>query len=86
MTPIKRNINYQFKDSWLRMQIRWSDHRLLLWVGYEVDRSDDKGRQKWDGRRCRQNSTHGPQKIHAAVINKELDNLEAKVGEVFLHF
>ena len=68
------------------MQIRWADHRLLLWVGYEVDRSDDKGRPKWDGRRCRQNSTHGSQKLPATTINKALDNLEAKVGEVFYMF
>lgn len=84
MTPIKRNISYQFKDRWLRMQVRWNARRVLLWVGFEVDRQDAKGRLKWDGQRCRLNTAHGPSKIPAAVINKELDRLESLVNDYFM--
>ncbi len=65
------------------MQIRWGAGRILVWCGYQVDRSDAKGRPKWDGRRCRQNTVHGPKKIPAATINSELDILEERVAEIF---
>lgn len=86
MTPIKRTVSYQFKDSWLRMQIRWAKYRVMIWCGYEIDRTDNRGKPKWDGRRCRQNTTHGVKKIPASIINKELDALEGKVADIFYSF
>lgn len=86
MTPIKRTISYQFKGTWLRMQIRWGDRRAIIWCGYEVDKVDGRGRKKWDGRRCRQNTTHGTKKIPASTINRELDNLEEKISSIFYTF
>lgn len=87
MTPIKRNISYQFKDSWLRMQIRWAgSHRLLVWCGFEIDKTDSRGRPKWDGARCRQNTTHGVNKVPASIINGALDNLEQRVADIFYSY
>ena len=81
MTPIKRRLLYIFRDTLLRLRITW-DHgkTLTLSVGYHVDRA------RWDGQRCTRNSTHGPDRIPAATINRVLDNLEGSVDRAFWEY
>ncbi len=88
MTPIKRNLNYIFRDSsLLRLRVRWnSTEVLVLPVGYHVDKTDVNGKIKWDGSRCRLNTTHGLNKIPAATINQALENIEKLVDDAFLIF
>lgn len=87
MTPIKRNLLYIFRDSLLRLRITWNHGTTLtVSVGYHVDRMDARGRSSWDGSRCRKNTTHGKDKISAAIINKELENLEDKISKAFFYF
>lgn len=86
MTPIKRKLLYIFRDSLLRLRISWNNQSLTLSVGYHVDRFDSKGKQKWNGTRCRINSTHGVNKIPAGVINKVLDQLEDKITRAFAYY
>lgn len=87
MTPIKRRLLYIFRGSLLRLRISW-DHgtRFTLSVGYSIDRTDAKGKPKWDGTRCVRNTTHGEDKVPASTINKVLDQLEAQVDEAFAYF
>lgn len=87
MTPIKRNLLYIFRGSLLRLRISWN-HGIMLTVsvGYHVDRTDAKGKQKWDGSRCMRNTTHGEDKIPAATINKALEQLEDKIDKAFFTF
>lgn len=87
MTPIKRKLLYIFRGSLLRLRVSWNHGEMItLSVGYHVDKTDAKGRSKWDGSRCRQNTTHGEDKVPAATINKALEILEDKVDKVFLEF
>lgn len=87
MTPIKRKLLYIFRDSLLRLRITWNHGTTLtVSVGYHVDRMDARGRSSWDGSRCRKNTTHGKDKISAAIINKELENLEDKISKAFFYF
>lgn len=87
MTPIKRKLLYIFRGTLLRLRISW-DHgkTLTLSVGYHVDRTDAKGKPKWDGSRCVRNTTHGEDKVPAATINKVLEQLEDKIDKAFLVF
>lgn len=80
MTPIKRRLLYIFRGSLLRLRITWAGRALTLSVGYHVDRA------RWDGARCRRGTTHGPQGVAAAVINKVLENLERDIDAAFLGF
>lgn len=87
MTPIKRNLLYIFRDTLLRLRISWNHGTTLtVSVGYHVDRTDANGRSCWDGFRCRKNTTHGKNKVSAAIINKELENLEDKISKAFFYF
>lgn len=87
MTPIKRNLLYIFRGTLLRLRITWNHgESLTLSVGYNVDRTDAKGKSKWDGTRCRINTTHGADKIPAATINKVIENIEESVDRAFLEF
>lgn len=87
MTPIKRNLLYIFRDSLLRLRISWNHGTTLtVSVGYHVDKTDSRGRSSWDGSRCRKNTTHGKNKVSAAIINKELENLEDKISKAFFYF
>lgn len=87
MTPIKRNLLYIFRDTLLRLRISWNHGTTLtVSVGYHVDRTDANGRSCWDGSRCRKNTTHGKNKVSAAIINKELENLEDKISKAFFYF
>lgn len=87
MTPIKRKLLYIFRGSLLRLRISWNHGTTLtLSVGYHVDRTDAKGKPKWDGSRCIRNTTHGENKVPAATINKVLEQLEDKIDKAFLLF
>lgn len=59
---------------------------LTISVGYHVDKTDAKGKLKWDGSRCVRNTTHGEDKVPAATINKVLEQLEDKIDSAFLKF
>lgn len=87
MTPIKRRLLYIFRGTLLRLRISW-DHgkTLTLSVGYHVDKTDSKGKPKWDGSRCKANTTHGEDKVPAATINKILEQLEDKIDKIFYEF
>lgn len=81
MTPIKYTINYAFKGTMLRLRVLWNHGSvLILSVGYHVDR------EKWDGKRCIKNTTHGAKKIPAAKINHVIESLEERISDAFAHF
>lgn len=80
MTPIKRNLLYIFRGDLLRLRITWHGQSLTLSLGYHVDRG------KWDGQRCRRNSTHGVDKTPASVINKAVEKFEETVDRAFYWF
>lgn len=87
MTPIKRKLLYIFRGTLLRLRITWNHgESLTVSVGYNVDKTDAKGKAKWDGNRCRINTTHGIDKIPAATINKVLERLEESIDRAFLEF
>lgn len=87
MTPIKRKLLYIFRGTLLRLRIKWEGgNELTLSIGYNVDRTDSNGKQKWDGTRCVRNTFHGKEKIPASVINRTLVNLEAQIDEAFASF
>ena len=87
MIPIKRSLLYIFRGSLLRLRISWNHGQTLtLSVGYHVDRCDNKGKQKWDGSRCVRNTTHGKDEVPASIINKTLENLEARIDNAFMTF
>lgn len=86
MTPIKRNLNYQFTQFPLRLRIRWSTYALIISTGYHVDKTDSRGKEKWQNNRCKTNTTHGIDKIPASTINKVLEDLEDKIDKAFLKY
>lgn len=87
MTPIKRKLLYIFRGSLLRLRITWNrGTSLTVSVGYNVDRAGEKNRIKWNGNRCVTNTTHGPDKTPASIINKALENLEDKIDKAFYTF
>lgn len=87
MTPIKRKLLYIFRGSLLRLRITWNQSEsLTLSVGYHVDRTNDKGTPKWSGNRCLPNTSHGPDKTPASVINRELELIEEKINRAFAEF
>lgn len=86
MTPIKRKLLYIFRGSLLRLRISWAKRTLTISVGYHVDRTDAKGKPKWDGSRCKMNTFHGKDKVSAATINKVLENLESSIDTAFYSF
>lgn len=87
MTPIKRRLLYIFRGSLLRLRITWNHgDALTLSVGYHVDKIGSNNKKIWDGSRCKANTTHGPDKVPAAIINKALENLETKVFNAFYKF
>lgn len=87
MTPIKRNLLYFFRGSLLRLRISWNHGQTLsLSVGYHVDKTDSKGRLKWDGARCKSGTTHGVLKTPASIINKVLEQLEENIEQAFFQF
>lgn len=87
MTPIKRKLLYIFRGQLLRLRITWNHGvALTLSIGYHVDKTDDKGKPKWDGNRCRLNTTHGQEKVPAHIINKALENIEESISNAFFQF
>lgn len=89
MTPIKRKLLYFFRSgtSLLRLRISWNHGlRYEMSVGYHIDKTDVKGKPKWNGERCSPNSTHGKEKISASIINKALDKIEDRIDKAFLEF
>lgn len=87
MTPIKRNLLYIFRGTLLRLRVSWvGGQSITMSVGYHVDKVDAKGKPKWDGSRCRANTTHGEDDVPAHIINKVLDNLEDKIDAAFMEF
>lgn len=87
MTPIKRRLLYIFRGTLLRLRITWNHgDSITLSVGYHVDKTGSNNKKIWDGSRCKANTTHGPDKVPAAIINKALENLETKVFNAFYKF
>lgn len=87
MTPIKRKLLYIFRGTLLRLRVTWNHGEMItLSVGYHVDKTDAKGKPKWDGSRCRTNTTHGQDKTPASIINKAIEKLEESVENAFLEF
>lgn len=89
MTPIKRRLTYFFRENnnpLLRLRIRWNGNTYNMSVGYKIDKTDSKGRPKWDGYRCKTSTFHGPDKIPASIINKALENLEERIDNAFYSF
>lgn len=87
MIPIKFRISYVFRsDGLARVRVAWNGIRMFFSLGYRVDRVDAKGRPKWDGNRCRMNTTHGSDKVPAAVINRAIDAIESKIINAFADF
>lgn len=67
-------------DARLRCRIRWGGQTCAFLVGYRVDKS------KWiaESQRCRNNTTHGKNKIPASVINMRLQEIELAVSKLFM--
>lgn len=87
MTPIKRRLTYFIrKNTNLRLRISWNGNNYDLSVGYNIEKEDNRGRKKWDGRRCKAATTHGVDKIPAATINKAIENLEDKINQFFYSY
>lgn len=87
MTPIKRRLTYFIrKNNNLRLRISWNGNSYDLSVGYNVEKEDNRGRKKWDGRRCITATTHGADKIPASTINKAVENLEDKINKFFYSY
>lgn len=87
MTPIKRKLLYIFRGTLLRLRVTWNHGESVTFsIGYHVDREDKQGKPKWDGQRCRPNTTHGEDKVTASTINKVLEKLENEIDEAFLKF
>lgn len=82
MTPIKHKLTYFLqRGANLRLRIRWaSSYSLDVSVGHNVDLS------KWNGSRCRNNTTHGLNKVPASIINRDLEKLEERIEDAFLYF
>lgn len=87
MTPIKHKYGYLFRGTLLRLRVYWGNgNRYIISVGYNVDKTDNKGKPKWDGRRCIKNTTHGIDRISASTINAHIECLENKLDAVFDYF
>lgn len=81
MNPIRNKKLYIFRGTLLRLRVTWNHgESLTLSTGYNVDR------EKWDGRRCLANTTHGKEKTPASSINRYLDNLESEIDRAFYTF
>ncbi len=70
----------------LRVRIVWNKLRYEISLGTYIDKVDAKGKPKWDGRRCRNSTTHGKDKRTAYSINSYLQDIEDKIEEVFHKF
>lgn len=88
MTPIKRRLTYVFKGSLLRLFISWENRKrsITLSTGYNIDKTDARGKSKWNGTRCLGKTFHGKDRIPGATINRALENLEEKIDEAFYAF
>ena len=86
MTPVRRRLLYIFRGTLLRLRISWCRRALTISVGFHIDRYDEKGRPKWDGSRCRLNTSHGPDRIPAAIINRALEKIETDIDTAFSAF
>lgn len=87
MTPIKRNILYLIRpNGLLRLRVVWNKIRWEVSTGLFIDKTDSKGKPKWDGRRCRNATVHGADKIQAAIINRSISEIEDKIEETFYSF
>lgn len=78
MTPIRRKLLYVFRDTMLRVRIKWGRESLTFSTHYHINR------ELWDGERARRNSLHYG--YNAATINKYLSRLEDSIDKAFLVF
>lgn len=87
MTPIKRKLLYIFRGTLLRLRITWQNGNMhTMSIGFNVDRVDKNGKQKWDGTRCVRNTYHGEEKVPASTINRVLVSLEENIEEIFTKY
>ncbi len=77
---IDREPNSQ--DGKLRYRIKWNNNTVAFNVGFRVEFD------KWskETQRCKNNTTHGKQKIPAAIINKEINRFEDIAQQIFTAF
>lgn len=67
----------------LRFRIKWDQGKIINSnVGYRIDID------KWstETQRCKKNTTHGPKKIAANIINKKIQQFELACENVFFEF
>lgn len=81
--PPSPTLSYDLSRPTLRLRVSWRSRQLYLNTGLVVEATDIRGKAKWDGRRCRPNTFHGPESVPATAINRELAKLEARVRRAF---
>ncbi len=69
-------------DARLRYRIKWNGNILSFSLGMRVDID------KWslETQRCKSNTSHGKKKIHARIINKEIEQYENALLSSIAHF
>lgn len=80
MKPIRRRVSYVFHDSRLYARVQWNGRRYDFTTGLTVEKD------KFENGRCRNNTSHGPQKTQASEINAFLRELEDRINLVFYEF
>lgn len=85
MKAIKRTLTYVFKETALRLRVKWATNIVTLSTGYHVER-ESRGKVKWENRRCKPNTFHGDSRIPATTINTALEDLETKINNVFYSY
>jgi integrase len=71
-------------DARLRYRIKWNRNQNIVSrnVGYRIDID------KWslETQRCKNNTTHGKNKVAAGIINREIQRIEGIADSAFAHF
>ncbi|MDR0754577.1 MAG: site-specific integrase [Prevotellaceae bacterium] len=70
------------QDAKLRYRIKWHGNIIAFNIGYRVEV------EKWSSetQRCKNNTSHGKKKIAASIINREIQQFETAVENVFFAF
>lgn len=89
---IKRNVSFvaeperrstaEDKSSYLRCVVTWGKNRVRFNIGYRIN---PDGWAK-DSQRCKVKTTHGKQKIPASIINKDIEDFDSLINEIFSSF
>ena len=70
------------KSSHLRCVVTWGKNRVRFNLGYRINPDE------WakDSQRCKVKSKHGKQKIPASIINKDIEDFDSMIRDVFVSF